>query len=102
MPRGLANTPIGIFGLSKSNWGSLALPLDAAQFGLVGCTLYVSVDATFLLYNLGGTAFWRIDIPALPRLIGLRFYLQGGVFDFGANPTNIILSNAGETVIVGR
>lgn len=102
LPLEIGNVPIGIFGFSRADWGSLALPLDAGQFGLFGCTLYVSADATALLYNLGGFAYWRIDIPPLPRLIGLPIYLQGGVVDIGANPANVILTNAGEAVIVGR
>lgn len=70
--------------------------------GLTGCTLYVSMHKTFPLYNLGGKALWRIDIPLLSSLVGTKLYMQGAVIDFDANAASMILSNAGETVIAGR
>ncbi len=78
------------------------MPLDASLAGLTGCTLYVSMHRTFPLYNLGGRALWRIGIPPLASLVGTRLYMQSIVIDFGANAASMILSNAGETVIVGR
>lgn len=80
---------------------SVSLSGNTALLG----TLYAGaayVDAAFPLYNLGGFALWRIDIPPMPQLVGLRIYMQGGVIDFGANAANVILTNAGEAVIVGR
>ncbi len=102
LPPNPGNTVFGIFGLSKTSWAGVPLPLDATPFGFTGCKLYVSIRKTPALYNLGGTAFWRLEVPNMTSVIGLPFYLQAGVVDFGANPGNVVFSNAGEAVIGGR
>ena len=70
---------------------------------LWNCTQYVSLDAVSLpLVNMGGTATWSIPVPRDPILVGLPFYVQGVVIDFGVNPGNAITTNAGEGVIGAR
>ena len=51
--------------------------------------------------NNGGTATWEIPLPSNPNLLGLPIYLQGVVLDFGINPGNMIVTNAGEGVVGG-
>ena len=103
MPPNLINAPFGVLGLSKTQWGDVTLPQDLAHFGLPGCTQYTSLDFVSLpLGNLGGTASWEIEIPSDPTLIELPFYVQAVVIDFGVNPGNAIITNAGEGVIGAR
>ena len=101
MPTSIANVPYTRLGLSKTEWGQLALHLELSPFGLFNCFLYVSPDASSTLVNNAGTATWQIDIPLNPYLIGLTFYVQGAVVDFGAAGF-IIVTNAGEGVIGAR
>lgn len=100
----LGNLPEGaptfvVFGFSKTDWGGLPLPYDLGQFGMTGCTLYVSTDAVLFLPSAGGTAEMTVDIPNWPvRLEGVQFYNQAAVVDSGPNPIGVV-SNAGAAVI---
>lgn len=101
IPTGVASVPFGVLGLSKTASGQFSLPLDLSPFGIWNCTQYVSLDFVTTIGNNGGTATWDIPIPFNPHLIGLPFYVQGAVLDFGVNPAHIIVTNAGEGVIGG-
>ncbi len=94
IPPGTGNLPIGLIGFSKtqSTLGPLPLPLDA--LGMPGCSLYVSLNRSFTLTNLNGSATWEVQVPSNTSLVGSEFYLQGGVLDPGANALNLVLSNA--------
>ena len=88
-------------GFSKTSWGGIPLPYDLSNLGFWNCTQFISLDFTIALVNNGGVATWAIPVPNNPSLIGLSFYVQGVVIDFGVNPGNAINTNAAEGVIGG-
>ena len=96
------NVPFGLIGLSDSSWESLSLPRDLDIHGMPGCTQYASIEFSSALENAGGTATWEIPVPNNPDLIGLTFYTQAFIFDFGFNSLWATVSNAGEGVIGAR
>ncbi|MCA8978157.1 MAG: PQQ-dependent sugar dehydrogenase [Planctomycetes bacterium] len=95
-PGGLA---IGMLGFSKSAWGTVALPLSLAGYGMPGCTGLVAPDITMLLANSGGVATWSLTLPNLPPLIGQDFYVQALALDPGRNAAGLVISNGGEGVM---
>lgn len=100
----VTNLPPGRFttllvGASKSQWGSLPLPLDLTPVGMPGCTAYCSDEWAFPLVNLNGTASWNVTVPNLAGLAGLRFYNQVYVSDPPTNQLGLISSNAAEGLI---
>ena len=99
IPQAALNVPFGLIGFSKTSWESFNLPRDLAVHGMPGCTQYVSIDFSFILPRVGGVATWEIPIPNDPGVVGLAFYTQALVFDFGVNALGAVVSNAGEGVI---
>ena len=87
-----------IYGFSKAQWGSFALPYDLGQFGIPGCFAHVSVDAIFPMvypFNTASLQF-TIFIPNDPSLAGLMFYNQGLIMDpMAPNPARVTTSNCG-------
>ncbi len=98
-PSGVLSIPFGLLGFSDTTWGSLGLPLSLDLIGMPTCQLLVSIDATFVLGNEGGHAYWTIRIPVLPSLVANSFYLQGFVLDRAANALGATVTNAGEARI---
>ena len=94
-----AQLTVLLFGLSRTAWNGVALPLDLGAMGMPGCTLYVSGDALLSLLNWGGQAAWAITVPLSPSLRGLRFFNQVAVLDT-QNAFGMVASNAG-TGLVG-
>ncbi len=43
-----------------------------------------------------------IGVPTLRSLLGLPFYVQGLVMDFGVNAGNAVVTNAGEGIVGAR
>ena len=84
------------FGLSRTQWGPLALPLDLTNVGMPGCTLYASVEASLLLFAAGNGAALTFPIPNHQALVGLAFYNQAFVLDPAANAAGFTASNAAE------
>lgn len=83
----LSNAPAGaggvlLVGLSDSQWGPFRLPLITDPYGLPGCTLHTSVEATVVATT--GTqgidrGYAYVDIPqplALPNGGGVRVFAQ--------------------------
>ncbi|MEM7204331.1 MAG: M28 family peptidase [Planctomycetota bacterium] len=102
LPGAVSNLPFGILGASDISFGGIPLPLSLAPVGMPGCFLYASLDAVVPLVNAGGSATWTIPLPLLPSLIGGHFFTQGLVVDFGVNPANLIVANAGDAEIGSR
>jgi hypothetical protein len=100
LPVGVGKTPFGLIGFSKDMWGPDSLPLDLGpMFGMSGCNAYINPELSFGLVNLGGSASWDLDVPMDSSLVGLTFYVQGLVFDQGANAGGGVVSNAIEATI---
>lgn len=100
LPMGAGNKPFGLIGFSKDMWGASSLPLDLGPiFGMSGCNAYINPEFSFGLVNLGGSTCWELDVPMDSSLVGLTFYVQGLVFDQGANAGGGVVSNAIEATI---
>jgi len=84
------------FGVSNTSWGPVQLPIALDIIGMTGCAMYCSGEFAFPLFNEGGTATWTFLIPSYP---GVSFYNQAVVFDAGANPFGLTLSNAARGII---
>ncbi len=71
-----------VFGVSNTQWGNVALPLLLDPFGFAGCSLLVSFDvSTSAVADANGAAAFPFLIPALPSLLGTRFFVQGVASD---------------------
>jgi hypothetical protein len=80
-------------GFSRTIAGSQPLPLSLAPFGMPGCNLLVSPDATGLLVGSGHSAHWSLPLPSTPGLLGIELYLQAFAWDPAANAAGITVSN---------
>jgi hypothetical protein len=76
-----------------------AVPVPLSAIGMPGCALGIQVDAVGLLTAQGSTAPFRLPIPDLRALVGLRFYNQALVLDPGANSFGAVLSEGSDGVI---
>lgn len=85
---------IGLIGLSDQSLGGLPLPLDLGPIGFVGCSLYVSADATQNLPSFGGAASWMVPFPNDVGLAGAQIFFQGVVLDPGGPSGGAAFSNA--------
>lgn len=99
LPTGGLFLPVIARGLSNTDTGTYALPLDLSVIGMPGCWQLVSiVDLTIPSSVLGsGYADLGTTLPLLPVLAGLQFYAQAIVF---YDPSGVALSN-GLTATVG-
>jgi len=82
-----------MFGLSKTTWGAIALPLDLALIGAPANNLYVSMDLvvpfnTAASRNGIGSRF-QVPIP-VQTPIGLVFYAQAYYVDAAANAAGLV------------
>ncbi len=92
-----------LFGLSKTHWGPVRLPLDLGFVGARGCKLYISFDlvlgAVPTGLNGGGTLI--LPTPNDRNLIGKIFHNQWFVLDRPANGLGLVFTNAGTGKIGG-
>jgi hypothetical protein len=101
LPSGLFNLPLAWLGFDNSQWNGTPLPLALDAAGFPGCTALLAPEQAFSFTNVSGVATWSIDVPFLPSLEGLPFYLQGGVFVPGFNTGGLVFSN-GLAAVIGR
>lgn len=87
-----------VLGFSNSVWSGMALPLDLAQFGAAGCTLYTSVDSVHLLPTDGAG---RSSLPLpIPAGLGGAVYCQWSVLDPGSpNAIGMAVTNGGKLIL---
>ena len=96
-----ANLAVLVSGLSTANSTWVPLPLELTSFGMPGCWLYVSVDASEVLVGTNGTAMTSLQVPADGTLLGLRLHHQALVLDANAgNAFGAVVSDA-MTAVVG-
>jgi len=83
-----ANLPPSTAGFWLTGWsntmaGSTPLPLNLGNFGIPGCQLLVSPDASLLFVSgpQGGYVSRTYLVPSLPSLAGLQFFTQAAVLD---------------------
>ncbi|MBK8976323.1 MAG: hypothetical protein IPM29_10365 [Planctomycetes bacterium] len=85
-------------GISNTQFGSSALPLDLGIIGMTGCTLYSSNEISLATTASAGTATFSIPLTS-PSLIGVQFFNQGLAIDPSANPTGVVVSDAARAVV---
>ncbi|MCB9876935.1 MAG: hypothetical protein H6835_04950 [Planctomycetes bacterium] len=96
----VTNAPIAatavMMGWSREFFGAFPLPLSLSGFGLTGCELLQSAD----LLGLGVSVLtptslsFGFVIPNAPQLVGVDVFVQAYAFAPGANPAQLIVSNA--------
>jgi len=100
LPNTQWNTVFGVVSLNATSWNGMPLPADLGFLGMPGCTVYLEPwPSTALLPNLGGQAFWTLQLPPQLDYIGARIYVQGLVIEPGANPLGARTTNAGELYV---
>ncbi len=68
-------------GASTTAWNGVGLPLDLSFTGLLGCTLFVSMDASALVPLNNGIAVLQGTLCPCPGQVGRKLYLQALVLD---------------------
>ena len=86
---------LGVISIAQIN-------LELTMYGAPSCTLYTDLLSLTALVPTGVRVDWNVPIPAQSSLLGLRFYLQGIVFEPGVNVHDAILTNAGVGLIEAR
>jgi hypothetical protein len=76
-------------------------PIDLTQFGMPGCTGFVSTDAVQLVSGNNHMAGFELAIPSTPSLAGLRLHHQALALDPGVNAAGAVASDA-STAQIGR
>ncbi|MFO1077576.1 MAG: hypothetical protein U1E73_07605 [Planctomycetota bacterium] len=87
-------------GFSRQQWALGNLPMLLTAYGMPGCRLYTSADATRALMPGGGSAQWSWTVPSGAAFVGQPFHLQGLVLDPGVNAAGATVSNAA-TIVIG-
>jgi hypothetical protein len=80
------------FGVSRTSWSGVPLPLQLGVLGRADCNVLVSLDLAIPLVPAGAAA--TLTIPALaPALVGGVFYNQGASLDLTAGTAGLAFSN---------
>jgi hypothetical protein len=90
-------------GFSDQAYGPFPLPLPLNGLGMPGCFLLHSADVFGLplLYLSPTTAEYSLSIPNSQPLVGMHVYLQVFSVALGANPRDVVASNALDWYIGG-
>ena len=78
------------------------MPASLTGFGLPGCTLLASPDASLFTVATAQVATWPIAIPANQALVGMTMFAQGAAMDLMANEGGVVVGNALEVTFGGR
>ncbi|MEZ5966059.1 MAG: S8 family serine peptidase [Planctomycetota bacterium] len=91
-----------VYGLSRTSWNGVALPLDLAPLGAFGCKVYTD---WFVQTPLGAdrAGQQRVDlvVPASAEVSGTVLHTQLFVADPAANPMGVSVSGGGRIVVGG-
>ncbi len=91
LPQGASLPTFLVIGISNSSWNGTPLPLDLTIIGAPGCNLLASFDVVVPAGN--GSLAVKVPMPTDPKLIGVKFYMQGYAIFPSANAANLILTN---------
>jgi hypothetical protein len=83
-------------GISNTQFGAIALPLELTQLHMPGCSLRVSVEFVYPLFNSVGIATWTVALPNDLSLAGSSLFVQGTSVDATANTFGMAWSNGAE------
>jgi dienelactone hydrolase len=96
-------TPVATFGVSRSLWGPIPLPIDLGPSGLPGCSVLCDwtipiVAPTFA----GGVAEVFVPVPANGSLTGARLFAQwANLSDPRVHPTIAVTTSNGVEFTLG-
>jgi hypothetical protein len=102
LPNPATGPVFACMGLSRTMWGAIPLPSSLSGLGMTGCTAFIDPSVTVIRSIAGGNATLSIGIPSSLPLEGVRFFVQGVVFDAGVNSANLTVTNAGEATVGSR
>jgi hypothetical protein len=102
LPNPGAGPVFACMGLSRTVWGPFTLPYPLTALGMPGCTAFIDPAVATIRPNAGGSANWSFGIPSRLLLDGVQFFVQGVVFDAGANAANLTVTNAGDGTVGSR
>jgi hypothetical protein len=99
--RFVANAPGLIFlGASRTNWGSLTLPLSLTPLGFTGCFLHASPELVVpVLASSSGVAYLQVRIPYDVSMVNDSVFLQAAMSD--PRPGGLVFTN-GLELRIGR
>lgn len=90
-----------VYGLSRTEWNGIALPIDLTPWGGAGCRLYTDwFVQTPLFVDSVGQRRLQLSLPASAVLSGTVLHSQVIVADRNANPLGIAVSG-GTRIVVG-
>lgn len=91
-----------VYGMNRTSWLSLPLPLDLGMFGAAGCVNQTSADVvSLLLLDGSGAATSSMAIPTDTSFAGFTWHNQAALVTPGANALDMTVTNAG-TAVVGN
>ncbi|HHI79588.1 MAG TPA: hypothetical protein ENK02_06375 [Planctomycetes bacterium] len=94
---------IGTFGISKTKWNGVPLPLDLGFLGLTGCKIYASEEIMIpVKANTNGGAAIVAKLPADPSLAGVNLYSQWISLDKRVNPSFPLSFSNGIAFRIGK
>ncbi len=83
------------------NMGFLKQNIDLSPFGVTGCYLLASIDASVsMMFAGGGSSVVQFPVPVNPTILGVTFYAQAIAIVPGLNVFGIVTSNAAEVRVV--
>lgn len=83
-----------VLGVSNTLWNNIPLPLDLSGIGMPNCRAYCSVDIPIGSTSFAGQLTLSFTTPAILALLGGTVYTQAYVYEPGANPAGLVVSNA--------
>jgi len=90
---------VGAVGFTDQIWNGVPLPVDLTPAGLTGCTLLIDPALTTVAAQNATNAFWTISIPNSPTIVGQPLFAQAFPLVIGANPANVLATNAIEGIV---
>jgi hypothetical protein len=87
-------------GVSRQMWLSVPLPIDLTPLGMTGCKLYGDqILAIPVATDAAGSIKLQVGVPSGPGWSGVHIVGQAIIADPGANPANLVASDAVEGII---
>lgn len=81
-------------GWSRSQWGSLPLPLDLGFAGMPTCELLVAAQAPVGFGTGNGSQQCALGVPLSPVVVGAELAMQATFYDPWANAPGLVWSHA--------
>jgi arylsulfatase A-like enzyme len=100
-PGAEAVATVGAVGFRIDSWMGNNLPLDLTSVGMTGCRLWIAPEWTTVRSGTVAASILPISIPDSATLLGERFYVQAFTVVEGANPLNLLATNA-VVALVGK